>query len=84
MDKPAGSGKAGAFDHLAFRRLVQGTLFWEAALDGSRLILRWGRTGTRGQTKLVSFTDEAAAREEMDKREKEQMAKGYVADQEPR
>jgi len=72
---------AGPYDHLAFRRLVQGDgnngAFWEAATDGNKLIVRWGRTGTRGQTRLKTFADEPAALAELEKQEKEQLEKGF-------
>ena len=73
----AGSSKAGTFDHLEFRRLVRGGEFWEAVAEGARLIVRWGKTGSRGQIRLASYSDEAAARVELDKQEKEQREKGF-------
>jgi DNA polymerase III delta prime subunit len=72
-----GSAGAGAYDHLAFRRLIKGGNFWEGATDGSRLIVRWGKTGTRGQIRLTSYSDEAAALGELNKLENEQREKGY-------
>ena len=56
-------------------------LFWEAATDENRLILRWGRIGTRGQTRLTTFADEESARQELERLEKEQRKNGY---QDPR
>ncbi|GGB11180.1 AAA domain-containing protein [Puia dinghuensis] len=75
------SASAGPYDHLAFRRLVNQAgnagSFWEAATDGNKLIIRWGRTGTRGQTRLKTFAEEESARKELDRQEKEQIEKGY-------
>jgi len=79
----SGGNKAGAFDHLVFRRLVRGDNYWEAATEGARLIVRWGKMGSRPQTRLASYADEAAARGELDKQEKQQREKGYEPDQEP-
>jgi DNA polymerase III delta prime subunit len=69
-----------AYDHLVFRRLVRGGNYWEAATEGARLIVRWGKTGSRGQIKLVSYIDEATALAEMEKQENEQREKGYEGD----
>jgi predicted DNA-binding WGR domain protein len=75
--------KRGIYDGLSFRRLHyrEGEIdkFWEAAVDGSRLILRWGRVGTKGQLQLKSFPDEEAAGREMEKLIREKMGKGYQA-----
>ena len=68
-----------------FRRLVSGELFWEAAVQGNRLVVRWGRDGGRGQTRVQTFTDEAAAQAELGRLEEKQKEKGYSgSDQEPR
>lgn len=71
---------------LVFRRLVNAetNTFWEAATDGNKLVIRWGRTGTRGQTRLRSCADEITAQKELDRQESEQKQKGYEPDQEPR
>ncbi|HEY4109658.1 AAA domain-containing protein [Puia sp.] len=71
----------GPYDHLSFRRLVSAdgnsSLFWEAATDVNKLIVRWGKTDTRGQTKLKTFADEQSARTELERQEKEQLEKGF-------
>jgi len=76
-------GAAGLNPDLSFHRLVRLTddVFWEAATDGNRLILNWGRNGTRGQTNQRSFADEGSARQELERLEKEQRKNGY---QDPR
>jgi predicted DNA-binding WGR domain protein len=62
--------RTGAYDHLAFRRWVlpdgAGEKFWEAATDGNKLIIRQGKTGSRGQASLKTFADDEAARNEME------------------
>jgi predicted DNA-binding WGR domain protein/DNA polymerase III delta prime subunit len=78
---------SGPYDHLEFHRLfhpVDGT-FWEAATEGNKLIVRWGRAGARMQIRLRSFTDEAVAGQELARLEGEQIQKGYAPpDQDPR
>ena len=51
--------------------------FWEAAIDGKVLILRWGKIGTTGQSKTKTFDslDEAASNAEKLKQAK--INKGY-------
>jgi predicted DNA-binding WGR domain protein len=84
-------GATPVYDRLPFRRLIlrdgDAASFWEAAIDGNKLVVRWGKAGTRGQTRLRSFSDEASALQELEKQEKEQREKGYESnesDQEPR
>ena len=83
---PAGLGMgsaAGPYDHLDFHRLYYkengSDKFWEAATDGNKLVVRWGRTGARGQIQLKSFPDEEAAKKEMEKLIKEKLGKGYLS-----
>lgn len=52
--------------------------FWEAKTKGEDLVIRFGRIGTKGQEQVKSFSDAAAARAELAKREKEKRASGYV------
>jgi predicted DNA-binding WGR domain protein len=54
-----------------------GEKFWEAATDGNKLIIRQGKTGSRGQASLKTFGDDEAARDEMSRLEEEQKRKGY-------
>ena len=64
---------------LSFHRLVHpvNDMFWEAAVDGNRLVLHWGRNGTRGQTRLRTFADEGSAKQELERLENEQRENGY-------
>ncbi|HLX65387.1 MAG TPA: AAA domain-containing protein, partial [Puia sp.] len=66
-------------DHPAFRRLVLGEKWWEAATDGRQLIVRYGRSGSKGQTTLRTLPDEGSARDELERQWEEQQQKGYVA-----
>jgi predicted DNA-binding WGR domain protein len=73
---------AGPHDHLSFRRLVLsdagGEKFWEVATDGRQLIIRRGKTGSKGQVALRTFPDEGSARDEGERLWEEQIQKGYV------
>lgn len=70
------------YDHLSFERLIfvegSSNKFWETAIDGNKLIVRFGRTGTKGQVQLKTFADEAAAKKEKEKMVREKMNKGYT------
>jgi predicted DNA-binding WGR domain protein len=72
----------GPHDHLSFRRLVLpdagGEKFWEVAADGRQLIIRRGKTGSKGQVAFRTFPDEGSARDEVKRLWEEQVGKGYV------
>ena len=53
--------------------------FWEVAVDGTKMTVRYGRMGTQGQTKEKTFASAAAAEQEKKKLVKEKTTKGYVA-----
>ncbi len=60
--------------------------FWEAEVSGSTLIVRFGKVGTKGQTKERAFADPDAAAKELAKIIREKEARGYVradAEREP-
>jgi predicted DNA-binding WGR domain protein len=71
----------GMYDQLAFTRLeyVSGTSnkFWEAAVDESKFIVRFGRIGTKGQTQIKSFSSPEIAEGEKQKQVNEKVEKGY-------
>jgi predicted DNA-binding WGR domain protein len=75
------SSAPGPYDHLPFQRLhlkdEASDKFWEAATDGNKLVVRWGRIGSKGQIQLKTFADGEAARKEMEKLIKEKQGKGY-------
>ena len=60
--------------------LVEGSSskFWEIALDGSAVTVRFGRIGTAGQSKTKTFASDGEARREHDKLVKEKTGKGYA------
>ncbi|HEX9514504.1 MAG TPA: AAA domain-containing protein [Puia sp.] len=68
-------GSSGIYDHLVFHRLNYreggADKFWEAATEGNKLIVRWGRAGTKGQIQIKTFSDEKAAKEEKERLIKE-------------
>lgn len=51
--------------------------FWEICRDGTQVTVRFGRIGSKGQTNVKSFPDEAAAEKHVAKLIAEKMAKGY-------
>ncbi len=52
--------------------------FWEVAVEGSTVTVRFGRLGTDGQTKDKAHGSPAAAQKEADKLVAEKTKKGYV------
>lgn len=70
------------YEHLVFERFtfVDGTSnkFWETASEGLKLIVRFGRIGTKGQVQIKTFTDEAQVTREKEKMIREKTGKGYV------
>jgi predicted DNA-binding WGR domain protein len=78
---PETPAAATPYDHLTFQRLInaegESSRYWEAALDGCKLIVRYGRVGTKGQVHVKTFAKETTAQLEMDKMVKEKMNKGY-------
>ena len=60
--------------------LVEGksAKFWEVALDGGEIHVRWGRLGTDGQTQTKDLGSDAAAQKEADKLIKAKTKKGYA------
>ena len=51
--------------------------FWEIEIVGTDVIVRYGRTGSKGQTNTKSFADDAAAKKHADKLIAEKTEKGY-------
>lgn len=52
--------------------------FWEIDLSQCTVLLRWGRLGTQGQTKVVVFTNSYSAERYVEDRVDEKRAKGYM------
>ncbi|HTE09360.1 MAG TPA: AAA domain-containing protein [Chitinophagaceae bacterium] len=71
------------FENLQFERLVYtdavSDKFWEAALQDAKLIVRFGRTGTKGQVQVKTFADAENAMKEKEKLIKEKKGKGYFS-----
>lgn len=69
-------------DQISFERLVftdaNSNKFWEAALDGHKLIVRFGRIDTKGQTQIKSFPSLELAEKEKEKMIREKLGKGYT------
>ena len=59
--------------------LIEGTSnkFWEIALDGGDVTVRFGRIGTNGQSKTKTHASPEAARKDHDKLVKEKTSGGY-------
>ena len=51
--------------------------FWEIEIVGNDVTVRYGRTGSSGQTNTKAFPDESAAKKHADKLIKEKTQKGY-------
>lgn len=71
------------YDHLTFKRFAfadeTSNKFWEAAVDDARLIIRFGRIGTKGQVQVKTYKDAEQAEREREKMIREKTGKGYVA-----
>ena len=63
--------------HLTYED-AKSSKFWEVEQTGSDLTIRYGRIGTKGQTRKKSFADEAAALKEANKLIGQKTKKGYV------
>lgn len=78
-NKPAFNAR---YDHLAYTSLTykdeKSNKFWEAALDENKLVVRFGRIGTRGQIQFKTFSTAEEALVEKEKLVKEKVNKGYV------
>ncbi|MCL2716250.1 MAG: DUF4132 domain-containing protein [Alphaproteobacteria bacterium] len=60
--------------------LIEGSAakFWEVSVEGVTLTVRYGRIGTKGQTKDKDYASAAAATKEKDKLVREKTGKGYA------
>jgi superfamily I DNA and/or RNA helicase/predicted DNA-binding WGR domain protein len=78
-----GARASSLYGALAYRRFqfTEGSSnkFWEAAVDEqNRLVVRFGRLGTKGQTQIKSFGSREAAEAEKEKMIREKVSKGYL------
>jgi predicted DNA-binding WGR domain protein len=71
----------GLYADLSYRRFVfsdaSSNKFWEVATDGLKMVVRFGRVGTRGQVQVKTFGTTARAEEEKEKMIREKTGKGY-------
>lgn len=69
------------YEHLNFQRLTYSDMgsnkFWESACEDVKLIIRFGRIGTKGQINIKSFDTPEIATREREKLVKEKLNKGY-------
>jgi superfamily I DNA and/or RNA helicase/predicted DNA-binding WGR domain protein len=69
------------FEGLEFERLTfkdaTSNKFWEAAVQENKLIIRFGRIGTKGQVQVKTFKDAENAIKEKEKLIREKINKGY-------
>src|SRR5690606_37830600 len=69
------------YDHLDYTSLVfkdnKSNKFWEAAVEERKLVVRFGRVGTRGQMQFKTFASEEEALAEKAKLVREKLNKGY-------
>lgn len=67
-----------------YERLVladdKGSKFWEVAQQDQKLLIRFGKTGSRGQTQIRSFADKYKATTEKEKMIAEKLSNGYLRD----
>ena len=52
--------------------------FWEIAVNGNEVVVRFGRNGTSGQAETKTFPDAAAANKHAEKKIAEKIRKGYT------
>jgi len=71
------------FEDVNFDRLVYADesshKFWEAGLQDNKLIVRFGRVGTKRQVQVKTFEYNSKAMKEKEKLVKEKLGKGYRA-----
>jgi superfamily I DNA and/or RNA helicase/predicted DNA-binding WGR domain protein len=69
------------FEDVTFERLVftdaTSNKFWEAGVQENKLIVRFGRIGTKGQVQVKTFDKLEATMKEKEKMIREKKAKGY-------
>jgi len=70
------------FENLEFERYTfseaGSNKFWEAGVKENKLVIRFGRIGTKGQAQVKTFADEQAAIKEKEKAVREKVNKGYL------
>lgn len=73
------------FEEVQFERFVftdgGSNKFWEAGVQQNKLVVRFGRVGTKGQIQIKTFLDAETAEKEKNKMIKEKTGKGYRKDE---
>jgi superfamily I DNA and/or RNA helicase/predicted DNA-binding WGR domain protein len=54
--------------------------FWAIAQDGNRMIVHFGKTGTKGQENIKTFEDPEVTKNEIEKLIQQKIKKGYAAE----
>lgn len=79
--QPQSLSPKGMYDQHEFTRLeyvfATSNKFWEAAVDGAKVIIRFGRIGTRGQSQVKTFATGELAEMEKQKQVKDKVERGY-------
>jgi len=71
---PITAGKCRRFEFVA----GSSDKFWELALKGNRVEVRFGRNGTIGQSTVKTFANEVTAANHADRVIRQKLGKGYV------
>ena len=75
------SAAGGLYDQLPYSRLIfsegASNKFWEVAIDKQKVVIRFGRIGTKGQTQIKTFESVEAAEKVKEKMIREKLSKGY-------
>ncbi len=76
------SSAPGRHDHLVFTRYTyvdeRSNKFWETALDGNKVVVRYGRIGSNGYELFKTYNSAEIALHEQQKQVREKLAKGYI------
>lgn len=70
------------FENVQFERYVYteggSNKFWETGIQDNKLVVRFGRVGTKGQVQVKTFSDTETAMKEKEKLVREKKGKGYL------
>ena len=76
---PTGEGNMSSANTLRRFEFTEGSSekFWEIQVNGSEVVVQYGRIGSQGQRSVKSFPDRAAAEKHAETIVKQKLAKGY-------
>ncbi|MFM2359076.1 MAG: hypothetical protein RLY16_1069, partial [Bacteroidota bacterium] len=81
-DQPKEAPILPGFEHARLERFqfteANSNKFWEVGIQDTKMIVRYGKTGTKGQVNIKTFETDQKAIDEKNKLIKEKLAKGYV------